>query len=66
MSDEKVYCNECGRQLDCPTYCNLDNQTGEYMAPDCEPEHGEFGLQPVGKYCAKKLKIPTKWLIHAE
>jgi hypothetical protein len=66
MSQEDVFCNECGRKLKRPTFCNLDNQTSEYIAPDCQPEHGEYGLQPIGPCCAAKLKIPNSWLITEE
>ncbi len=63
---EDVHCNECGRKLNNPTYCNLDNRTNEYIAPDSQPEHGEFGLQAIGRCCAAKLGISKSWLIRDE
>jgi hypothetical protein len=48
-------------------WINFDNVTGEYLAPDARPAHGEFGLQGIGDGCAKKLvsqgKIQRSWII---
>lgn len=63
MSEET--CIRCGKDLSPRRhkflYVNYDNQTGEYIKPDAAPEHGEFGCQPIGSDCARKL--PSNFII---
>jgi len=63
MTSDTPVCCICGRELKRAAYtCNYDNQNDEFIAPDAEPEHGEFGVQYVGMTCAISKGIPRKWL----
>lgn len=62
MVVDEIICIECGKRLRHPLCCNYDNASGEFIAPDSHPDHGEFGFQYIGPDCAKKLKIPKSWL----
>jgi len=61
--DETPVCCECGCELRNPKMCNYDNRRDEFLPPDFQPDHGEFGLQYIGPCCAQKRGIPKSWLI---
>lgn len=56
-------CCVCGRELKRAAFAvNYDNRYAKFIAPDAEPEHGEFGVQYIGSGCALAEKIPWPWL----
>jgi len=65
MSEQpyRPVCSVCEKELEHPLMCNLDNTSGEWLPPDAEPEHGQFGLQYIGRTCARRQNIPAAWLV---
>lgn len=58
MNDPKTsICMHCGAAVNLSKcwYVNYDNASSEFIAPEAEPEHGQYGVLPLGTGCAKKL-----------
>lgn len=62
---EQEYCIYCDKPLKKVQYVNFEYAT-EPIAPDAEPEHGQYGYHPVGMDCAKKRGIPKAWIFTRE
>lgn len=57
------FCMHCGAKIELKKcwYVNYDNARSEFIAPEAEPEHGQYGVLPLGTGCARKLI--NDWII---
>lgn len=65
---EKVPCLLCNKPTAGKWFVNYDNTSGEIIAPEATPEHGQYGALPVGGDCRLKLilqGLPREWIFKA-
>lgn len=65
---EKIPCLICEKPTNGKLLVNYDNANGKIIAPEVEPNHGQYGALPIGSDCARKLikaGTPRHWFFKA-